>query len=171
MYQNGAPAAFGILYQRHSSKIYRFLQTRVSQKEKLADIYQEVFVKIHKSKHLYSKYFPLLPWIFTVTRTVMIDELRKDKDHNTLESVDMITASGVFELNTDSISDSAIALVDNLPNSQKLAIQMRYIDDKTFAEIAQSLNTSSVNVRQIISRGVKKIRELLNEEETNEKSK
>lgn len=32
---------------------------------------------------------------------------------------------------------------------------MRYVDEKTFDEIAERLNTSPLNVRQLIRRGVK----------------
>lgn len=163
MYQNGSELAFKALYERHSSKIHRFLQSRVKQKEKVADIYQGVFVKIHKSKHLYNKTFSLLPWIFTITRSVMLDELRKDKGLSIADDFNMQLISSTTENISESKTDQAIAMMKHLPDSQKLAIQLRYIDDKTFEEIAESLKTSSTNVRQIISRGVKRLRELMSE--------
>ena len=48
-----------------------------------------------------------------------------------------------------------------LPSQQKLAVEMRYIDDKTFEQIAERLKVSPTNARQIISRGVKRLRELV----------
>lgn len=167
MYQNGSEKAFSILYDRHSSKIFGFLKKRVQKEEKVTDIYQEVFVKIHKSKHLYNKSFPLLPWIFTITRTVMLDELKKDKNNNLAIDIDLdsLQASPAeFNLVSDNkILGEAAASVQRLPEAQKLAIQMRYVDDKTFEEIALSLQTTPVNVRQLISRGVKRLKELLGE--------
>lgn len=167
MYQNGSEKAFSILYDRHSSKIFGFLKKRVQKEEKVTDIYQEVFVKIHKSKHLYNKSFPLLPWIFTITRTVMLDELKKDKNINLAIDIDLDSLPSSptdFSLvNDNKTLGEAAASVQRLPEAQKLAIQMRYVDDKTFEEIALSLQTTPVNVRQLISRGVKRLKELLGE--------
>ena len=58
----------------------------------------------------------------------------------------------------------AVLLIQKLPDSQKVALQMRYVDDKTFEEISEKLNTSSENVRQIISRGIKRLKDLISKE-------
>ena len=159
MYQNGAENAFQVLYLRHSSKVYGFLKRRIWQKEKVNEIYQEVFVKVHRSKHLYNSNFPFLPWIFTITRSVMIDEFRKDKKFKLFDDVDM---EKIPDLQTASSSaNDPIEMMKDLPEPQKVAIQMRYIDEKTFEEIAQILNTSPANVRQIVSRGLKRLKQLM----------
>lgn len=161
MYQNGAENAFQILYIRHSSKVFGFLKSRIRQTEKMTDIYQEVFIKIHKSKHLYNKTLPVLPWIFTITKSVMIDELRKDRKSKLIDDFDI---DKIPALVSESIFiGEAEALIQNLPEAQKVALQMRYVDDKTFQEIAKSLKTSPMNVRQIVSRGIKRLKELMTE--------
>ncbi len=163
MYQNGAENAFAELYSRHSSKIYGFLKSRIYQVEKIADIYQEVFIKMHRSKHLYDKSFPVLPWIFTITKSVMIDEIRKDKKSKLMDdnkNLDQIPATN----NDPAEIGDATLLIQKLPDSQKTALQLRYVDDKTFEEISEILNTSSENVRQIVSRGIKRLKELINKD-------
>lgn len=160
LYQNGHEGAFKVLYERHSAKVFGFLKSRVSNKEKMQEIYQEVFVKIHKSKHLFNDSLPLLPWIFTITRTVLIDELRKNKNVQISEGYDLekIPSNGAsHQLN------STAELIDKLPNYQKTALEMRYVSDRTFEEIAASLQVSPSNARQIISRGVKRLRQLISE--------
>ncbi len=159
MYQNGAENAFQVLYSRHSSKIYGFLKNRIQQAEKVSDIYQEVFIKIHRSKHLYNKSLPLLPWIFTITRSVMIDELRKDKNSQRVDDFDIDKIPAIES--ASSFAGEAAGLIQTLPEPQKIALQMRYVDDKTFEEIANSLKTSPTNVRQIVSRGIKRLKELM----------
>ncbi len=164
MYQNGSESAFQVLYTRHSSKIYGFLKSRILRAEKTADIYQEVFIKIHRSKHLYNKSLPVLPWLFTVTKSVMIDEIRKDKKSKLIDDdkdLDQILGE-IFE---SSVISDTVLLIQKLPDSQKIALQMRYVDDKTFEEISETLKTSPENVRQIISRGIKRLKDLVNKEE------
>lgn len=161
LYQNGEDSAFRVLYDRHSSKVYGFLNKRIRDKEKVAEIYQEVFIKLHRSKDLYKSDLPLLPWIFTVTRSVMLDELRKNKNIEVV-NIDDVENKLAAEIPKDSTSD-VLDLLQNLPEPQRQALEMRYVKDKTFEEIAESLNIKPINARQVISRGLKKLRELIGE--------
>ncbi len=161
LYQNGSEDAFRVLYSRHASKIYGFLKIRVRQTEKVADIYQEVFIKLHRSKHLFNNSLPVLPWIFTITRSVMIDELRKDKKSKLIDDFDIDKIPA--KVSEPFFSGEAVALIQTLPDPQKVALQMRYVDDKTFEEIAESLKTSPTNIRQIVSRGIKRLKQLMAE--------
>ena len=162
LYQNGDEEAFKLLYGRHSSKIYGFLKKRLNNNEKVAEVYQEVFIKIHKSKHLYNDSLPALAWIFTISRTVMIDELRKDKKVQTVDNYDLEKIPKELEKPMPQL-EQAMEILEHLPNQQKAAIEMRYLDDKTFEQIAESLKVSPTNARQLISRGIKRIKELVSE--------
>ncbi len=162
LYQNGDGEAFKVLYARHSSKIYGFLKSRLKQNEAVAEAYQEVFIKIHKSKHLYNDSLSALAWIFTISRTVMIDEIRKNKKVITIDNYDLEQIPEELE-KTRPQFDQVVENLATLPSQQKSALEMRYIDDKTFEQIAESLKVSPINVRQIISRGIKRLRELVSE--------
>jgi RNA polymerase sigma factor (sigma-70 family) len=161
LYQNGAEQAFQILYARHAGKIFGFIKNKVKKEEQARDIFQEVFTKIHKSKHLYNKTLPALPWIFTITRTTLIDSLRKDKISKNVIEMDLERIA-VSEPETSSTEELTPHL-SKLPANQRTAIELRYFEEKTFEEIAEKLNTSELNVRQIISRGLKRVRELIGE--------
>ncbi len=163
LYQEGSEEAFKVLYSRHSGKIFGYLRSRTKTVEEATDLFQEVFVKIHRSKHLYNRTLPILPWIFSVTHSVLVDGKRSQKRKNE-----------VFDYNFDQIPKSEMGenkivsvkpIIDQLPENQSVALQMRYLDEKTFEEIANTLKTSPLNVRQIISRGVKNLKRLVNEGE------
>jgi len=63
------------------------------------------------------------------------------------------------------------AQLAELPSAQRIAVQMRYVDVSTFEEIAAVLKTSPVNARQLISRGLKRLKELVIEGESHERRK
>ena len=163
LYQQGHHGAFKCLYERHSGKVYGFLMSRIKNKEKVAEIYQEVFIKLHKSKNLYDVQLPVLPWIFTITKSVMMDELRKNKDIPISDNYDLDKLPTPEESSLDNSAKATEAL-NKLPDQQKTALQMRYMNDDTFDEIAERLSVSPVNARQIISRGLKRLRQLIGEE-------
>jgi RNA polymerase sigma factor (sigma-70 family) len=160
MYQAGAEDAFQILYQRHSEKIYGFLRSRVWNNERAAENFQDVFLKMHRSKHLYNKFLPALPWIFSVTRSVLIDGLRADK-----------RAKRDAEFKHEEADNAPATLpeittwLNRLPESQRYAVELRFINEKTFEEVAATLNTSSQNARKIISRAVSKLKGFASEGE------
>lgn len=158
LYQNGAEEAFMTLYKRHSPKIYGYVKSKVRVDEKACDIFQEIYIKIHRSKNLYNKTFPVLPWFFTIARSVLIDEMRKEQTVRLVPQEDLDRFSSANEMPIEVDISSGI---NQLPAAQRSAVQLRYIDEKTFEEIADHLKTSPENVRQLVSRGVKKLRSIL----------
>ncbi len=154
MYQSGSEEAFQTLYRRHSEKIYGFLRRKVWNDERAAELYQETFLKMHRSKHLYNKSLPALPWIFSITKSVLVDGIRSDQ---------RAKRDAEYSPDLEGVEDhrsvaEVTSLMGRLPESQRKAIELRYIDEKTFEEIAASLETSSENARKIVSRAVAKLK-------------
>jgi DNA-directed RNA polymerase specialized sigma24 family protein len=156
-YQEGSEEAFKVLYTRHSGKIYGYLKSRIRSEQEVTDLFQETFVKIHRSKHLYNRSLPVLPWLFSITHSVMIDGTRKTYKKNEVYDFDF----NQFPAAVPAASLGLPSEISSLPENQQTAMQMRYVDEKTFEEIAESLKTSPANVRQLISRGIKNLKNLV----------
>jgi RNA polymerase sigma-70 factor (ECF subfamily) len=162
-YQNGDFRAFEVLYTRHSGRIFEYLKRRVA-KEAAQDILQEVFAKVHKSRDKYNSQYPFLPWVFTITRNTLFDFLKLSEtrlanksDSNPELLSDLASPNSVLGSETQDLSN----ILTNLPHLQKRAIELRYLQEWSFEKIAEDLKTSEENARQLISRGVKKIRSTL----------
>lgn len=160
LYQNGDESAFKELYSRHSTKIYAYLKKRLRKEEFVKDTYQEVFIKMHKSKHLYNRSFPVLPWLFTITNSTLIDCIRKARTPQMADNYDL---DQLRATNPSLLIGETHLLTEQLPESQKTAVQMRYVDDSTFEEIADRLKTTPTNARQLISRGIKRLKQLIDD--------
>lgn len=160
LYQNGDAEAFDELFKRLSPKVFGFLSKRLKNQETVADLSQETFVKLHKTKHLYNKSLPVLPWIFTITKSVLLDHLKKKN----LAIVDDYDLSAVPqpELVLVNVETNSAQFLNQLPDQQKIALHLRYIEEHSFEDISKSLQTSPENARQIVSRGIKRLKELFN---------
>lgn len=164
LYQNGDSDAFNELFKRHSGKVYGFLIKRVKKAEVAADISQEVFIKLHKSKHLYNPSLPALPWIFSVTNSVLLDFLKK--------RAELVTEDGEIVNLADSLNTveplplEIEPYLNRLPDQQREAVRMRYIDEQSFEAISAALETSPDNVRKIVSRGIKNLKSFFNGDRT-----
>ena len=117
---------------------------------------------------MYKENFLVLPWFFTIAKSVLIDELRKEKKNQVLEEevYDLIKAESEISINPPTDIDE---MINQLPEVQKQALKLRYVNENTFEEIAETLNLKSDNVRKIISRGINRLRQLVSEGDHREK--
>ena len=152
-YKDGDHMAFNALYFRHKDKVYSYLSKRLHSKNEIEDLFQKVFTKFHKSRQQYLEKYEVLPWIYTITRSEFLDFIKKKK----IKEVEFLEKDYISESTMDNnfidISSEKI-----LTKKEKKALTERYHRDKDFSEIASILNTSEVNIRKIISRGIKKLR-------------
>lgn len=152
-YQDGDHMAFDVLYSRHKDKVYSYLTKRLHSQNETDDLFQRVFVKFHKSRHLYRDKYEVLPWIYTVTKSEFLDFVKKNKIE-TIEFKEEKFSSSENESNNEFDLESE----KQLSEKEKRALKERYYSNRDFLEIAQILKTSESNTRKIISRGLKKLR-------------
>ncbi len=158
-YAQGSEEALHLLYSRHSGKILGYLKSKLKSEQLALDVFQETFLKIHRSRYLYKQNLPALPWIFTIAHSVMLDGLRK-----------AARKKEIFNLNLDSFPDPKGSLgslagsqspnLALLPESQRTALELRYSGEKSFQEIALALETTPSNARQIVSRALNRLRKM-----------
>ncbi|MAF90306.1 MAG: RNA polymerase sigma factor [Bdellovibrionota bacterium] len=155
LYIDGDAMAFEYLYNRHKDRVYTYLNRRLLDSQVVDDVFQSVFVKFHKSRDRYSEEYPLLAWLYTIARSETLDHLKKRK-LETSEFIDenFMAASSSEDFHSEINLEEEKSLSDN----EKIAIQLRYLSDKDFDEIAKKLNTSKLNSRKLVSRGLKKLK-------------
>lgn len=158
-YKMGEVAAFDVLFARHSGRVLSYLTRKLSSEKEAQDVLQDVFFKLHRSRHQYNGTLPFAPWLFSITRSVWLDHVKKKN----LE--DSVAPEDLDRLITQPVSNSAKGInsdvLNRLPANQKEAVVLRVLDEATFEEIATKLSTSPDNARQLVSRGLKRLKELL----------
>ncbi len=158
-YQAGDFTSFEILYQRHSGRVFEYLKKKVSVAV-AQELLQETFEKLHRSRGKYSSQYPFLPWLFTISRNALFDFLKTAENKVSQNSTPSpVLLDNLVSAISEPHSSHDIAIVlETLPQHQKKAIELRYLRDWSFEKIATDMKTSEVNVRQLISRGLKKLR-------------
>lgn len=160
LYQGGEYAAFECLYRRHSGRVLEYLKKRIVPAV-AQDLVQETFMKMHKSRHQYQAQYPFLPWLFTITKSVLLDhyKLAETKVAQASTASDRVLA-GLASGEALASGHDLVSILGSLPLQQRRAIEMRYLNDWSFEKIALELKTSPENTRQIVSRGIKRLRSL-----------
>jgi len=154
-YQLGDERAFAVLYGRHSAKVYGYVRGRIKDRAFADDIFQAIFLKLHRTRNHYDPSFPFVPWLFTVCRSALIDGIRKKA--RIREDLNEVAVSGAV---AEEKQESLLPTPDlsSLPESQRQAVELRYGEDLSFEEIAKKLETSPANARQLISRAIRKLK-------------
>ena len=161
-YQNGDIEAFRSLYQRHEERVMGYLVKRLNSVDEAEEVFQDLFVKLHEKKHKYREDTPFLPWFFVVIRNTMIDYIRrvKRKEGRLLFAEELVNrASNEGEKKWD--INEAVSEMSGLSDVQQRALLLRFKEGFEFDEIAADLETSAENARQIISRGVRKLKKII----------
>lgn len=166
---------FTKLYDEHSSAIYRFLFLRVRSKEIAEDLAQEVFLRIlPRVKDGSLVETTALPYLYTIARNALIDYFRKKKSLLFEESDDIYLTPA--EESNDTSADGLALLgddkaliaraLDTLGEDARAVITLHYMEELAFDEIAAVMNKTEEAVRQIKSRALKKLRENIDEHES-----
>lgn len=163
-YQMGDYAAFQKLHERHSGRIFSYLRNRIHRKEVVEEVYQMVFMKLHKSKESYDPTYPFIQWLFVLTKSVLLDYWRKQT-----HQVDVLSKNpeSSFELPQDTTwerkekTERALPALEALSPMEQEVVNLRVINELSYQEIARRMNQSQENVRQIVSRTLNKLRKTL----------
>lgn len=159
IYQQKSPElaflAFDELYRRFSAKVFSFLLKKCKNQADAEDLLQKVFIKVHESKHLYKDKYKFEQWLFVIARTSALDHFRSDKRY--AQRLEKLSNQGLET--TTSATDSLLGLdLDGLQEDQKEMLEMKYVDELSYQEMARHFKKSEGSLRKMVSRLVVNLR-------------
>ncbi len=143
-------------------KVFRLAKRLLTSTEEAEDATQEVLIKMwHKNEEL-NKYNSIEAMMMTMTKNYCLDRL-KSKQASNLQLVHSNYTGKEAGLDKQTEDKDKLKwvekIISELPETQKMIVQLREIEELEFEEIAQIMQMSPTNVRVTLSRARKKIRE------------
>jgi len=144
-------------------KLYRLANFMLQNKEEAEDILQDVFLKLWTNKHKLHAYNSIEAFAMSITKNLCLDKIKANKGKQQVDvqhlEIDSQEANPYqrFEL-ADSIS-KVQKLLTALPNQQKLILHLRDVEGCSYEEIEQITKLSINNIRVILSRARKNVRD------------
>lgn len=134
---------------------YRFMQ----QAEEAEDVVQDIFIKIWQMRDDLPPNERLLPFILAMTRNLCIDRLRARHETEDESAIveDVSTSNPVEEKDR---LQQMMKMIAQLPDTQQQVLKLRVFKELTTEEISTKLNLSETNVRQLLSRARRQLKEL-----------
>ena len=164
-YIAGDENALTILINKHQSKIYGFIYSKLSDRDISDDIFQDTFIKVIKTlkSNSYNEEGKFLPWVMRISHNLIIDHYRRNKKMPMYRETEEFSIFSIMSDNVPSIESQLITtqvendlrkLIEELPAEQKEVLMMRMYQDLSFKEISEttgvSINTALGRMRYAI---------------------
>ena len=154
-YIDGNNRAFDLLLSRNQSKLYSYILFVVHDHDLADDVFQETFVKVISKLQAgrYTACGKFSAWLMRIAHNVIMDWYRESKADRIVEPTadnDLSNLSGedLCEgnienqyVNTQVMSDVR-RIMESLPAPQREVVFMRFFQQMSFKEIAETTNVS-----------------------------
>ncbi|MBF2708032.1 RNA polymerase sigma factor [Flavobacterium soyangense] len=173
-YVEGDENALTVLINRHQSKIFGFIYSKISDRDISNDIFQDTFIKVIKTlkSKSYNEEGKFLPWVMRIAHNLIIDHYRKNKKMPMFRETEEFSIFSIMSDDSLTIENKIIReqveidlkkLIEELPADQKEVLIMRMYQDMSFKEISEitgvSINTALgrmryalMNIRKVIDK-------------------
>jgi len=158
------PLEFEQLIAPFKDKVFRFAKRLLVSTEEAEDATQEVMVRLWHKKETLVNYNSVEALAMTMTKNFCLDQLKSKRASNLqlVHSNYRDNQVGVDQqLEAKDSWNWVEKMINELPEQQRLIIQMRDIEEFEFTEIAAVLEMNETAVRVALSRARKTIREQL----------
>ncbi|NKI27266.1 sigma-70 family RNA polymerase sigma factor [Arenibacter sp. 6A1] len=145
-------------------KLFRLAKRLLVSKEEAEDATQEVLLKLWSKNKLMDSYNNVEAYAMMMTKNFCLDRL-KSKQASHLKLVHTNYEDNNISLQRQMEVGDSLAwiekIMDDLPDQQKLVLQLRDVEQYEYEEISDLLEMKPVAVRVALSRARKTVREKL----------
>ncbi len=154
------PARFVDLYEDNFERVYAFVSRRVHSRADAEDITAEVF---HQALANLAKFewrgAPFAAWLYRIAANAMADRWqRASREQGNPVLRDPADTSQSVDAEKSERAARLFSLVNGLPADQRRVIEMRFAEEKSIREIAQTLGRTPGAVKQLQFRGIQSLR-------------
>jgi len=162
----GSSEYVGELFSKYSHLVYgvclNYLKNQQNAKDAVLSVFEKIIVEIKKSEIENFK-----AWLHTVTKNYCLVQIRTKQRQILREKIfsDEIN-NEIFPVETDEFyeddkTDEIYSAINNLDKEQKTCIELFYLQNKSYSEIAEIMNYTNNQVKSYIQNGKRNIRNYL----------
>lgn len=162
---------FACIVDRYSSKLLRYIM-RISDvsKEEAEDILQETYINAYKYLRSFDSSLSFSSWIYRIAHNQVISQFRKrqvrphghtiDLEDNALEHI-ASELNVIDDVEKSLLKDKIGTVLDDLPLKYKEVLVLRFLEDKSYSEIADILKKPEGTIATLLNRAKKQCKKNL----------
>lgn len=168
--QEGSGEAFGQLYDRYVSTVYRYVYYRVNDRALAEDFTSETFLRaLRRIGSFTYQGRDIGAWLVTIARNIVLDHVKSARNRlefstaDTVESREHVQSTEAAVLETLT-AERLMSAVDMLGDEQRECVVLRFIQGLSLSETAAAMDKNDGAVKALQHRAVRKLAELLGDE-------
>ena len=158
-YVDGSAAAFDELFRRYEPRAFAYFLSRTRCADRAQDLYQELFLRIHRARRTYDPARSFAPWFFQIAHRLLIDDQRRVYREQAL-SLEARRSDLDLAIASDPVSerDHLAQVLDGLSADERHVLICAKGEGIGYAELAAQLGKSADSVKKMASRAVQRLR-------------
>ncbi len=158
-YADGDPDAFEELFRRYEPRAYGFFLKRTGSPQRAEDLYQELFLRIHRNRDRYDPARPFAPWFFQIANRLLIDDHRRAFRNHEVPIGDREPRTE-RPRSEDVVADREQIgyLLHVLSPEERYVVQSAKVEGIGYPELAEHLGKSVDAVKKMASRALQRLR-------------
>ena len=165
----GDQQAFEYLFTRYREAIRRLFEQRLGNRDTADDLLQETFIKVYLHLANYSDNYTFGQWVYTIARNTLIDYLRRRTDDISIEHDHRTPIAMVPSPEESVIINQRRAHFDaslnELSEDYRQIIEMRFLEEYSYEEIAEKLGRPINTIKTQIRRAKAAVCKMITEKE------
>lgn len=164
--RDGDMEAFRLLVETHQARVIGTISKMLGSEAEAEDLAQQVFIRVWKSAPRYQPTAKFTTWLFRITRNLVFNEVRRkrhfaDQSEDAPEPVERSEREPDRILLDEELQRAIQEAINQLPESQRLAIILRRYEELPYEEIAKVMGTTVAAVKSILFRARAELRDRL----------
>jgi RNA polymerase sigma-70 factor, ECF subfamily len=159
---DGDPEAPRELVERHYAELYRYAFSVLRDERAAEDAVQDAFERALAALGRYPegrlRAMRLRPWMYRITLNVARNRMRRRREVPVGEVFDL--AGAASDEGREGIMD-VLAALGSLPERQRLAVTLRYLQDLPYAEISGITGWPEGTAKTLVRRGLARLRKMV----------
>lgn len=157
--------AMDAVIRRFRERLYYHALYIVKSPDEAYDIVQEVFIRALREPRFFDDDFRIRAWLFRVTSNLCFNQVRdRNRRGAILDAAPKVESSHASQLDTVFEGEQrgeVLAAIEKLTDEHKDILLLRYYDDLSYAEIADTLGIKLGTVMSRLSRARTRLAEVM----------
>jgi RNA polymerase sigma-70 factor, ECF subfamily len=164
--RDGDMDAFRLLVEAHQARVIGIISKMLGSDSEAEDLAQQVFIRVWKSASRYKPTAKFTTWLFRIARNLVFNEIRWRRHaggrmEDAPEQAERSEREPDQVLLESELQEAIQQAIDQLPETQRLAIVLRRFEEMPYEEIAEVMDTTVPAVKSILFRARTELREKL----------
>ena len=166
-FRGGNRAAFDELVERNTHKVHALIFHFLGDPSQIEDLTQEVFLRVYRTASRYTPTAKFSTWLYRIVSNLSFNVLRSRRKVHPVQLEAPMSDDGDSyyrdvpdtrhdlpheKMDTHELREKVAQAINELPENQKIAIILNKYEQKSYEEIAEIVDLSTMAVKSLLSR-------------------